>query len=393
VDQSTPGLVPQTLQPLLDKRIALKHRIADLPRWDPRRKRYKARAAAHKWLLVTCFGYLGYKNARFGRIEAHQAVTAYSRECLLRAKEAAEDLGYTILHMYVDGLWVQRQGASHLWKCDAPAGDLSVEDVQPLLDEIIRRTGLPIALEGIYRWVAFLPSLGDARVPVANRYFGVFQDGSLKLRGLEARRGETPPFIAAVQMGLLERLARSVAETAGLGQAAQAGINDPGYHNFFFPYPDPPIQLHPAWPEILAYLRHELRRLRSRRLPLEELLVTQKLSRTLDQYRSPSPAARAAAQLAAIGKSTRPGQSVRFLYLRGKCKGGAWLVGGSPHVPPDPPLQATFSEDVHAWDCPPAPPPERLDIERYTALFMRACAAVLGPFGLSEEELRIWLIR
>jgi DNA polymerase II len=60
---------------------------------------------------VTCFGYLGYKNARFGRIEAHEAVTAYGREALLRAKEAAEDMGFTVLHMYVDGLWVQEAGA------------------------------------------------------------------------------------------------------------------------------------------------------------------------------------------------------------------------------------------------------------------------------------------
>ena len=71
---------------------------------------------------MTCFGYLGYKNARFGRIEAHQAVTAYGREALLRAKEAAEDLGFTVLHMYVDGLWVHKPG------CSQP------QDVQPLLD-------------------------------------------------------------------------------------------------------------------------------------------------------------------------------------------------------------------------------------------------------------------
>jgi DNA polymerase II len=227
IDQSRPGLVPQTLQPLLDKRIALKHRLAELPGWDPRKKLYQARAAAHKWLLVTCFGYLGYKNARFGRIEAHQAVTAYSRECLLLAKEAAEDLGYTVLHMYVDGLWVSRAsvgagldadnrrgGSANAIPCrqheprPAPTTNaLTVQDVQPLLDEIARRTGLPIALEGIYRWVAFLPSRSDERLSVANRYFGLFQDGSLKLRGLEARRGDTPPFIAAVQLGLLDRLA------------------------------------------------------------------------------------------------------------------------------------------------------------------------------------------
>ena len=126
--------------------------------------------------------------------------------------------------------------------------------------------------------------------------------------------------------------------------------------------------MHPPLREILAFLRQELRRLRSRGVPLEQLLVAQKLSRTLEQYRSPSPAARAAAQLAAAGKSTRPGQVVRFLYLRGE-------------------------PDVHAWDCPPAPSPERLDIERYTTLFIRACAAVLGPFGLSEDELRFRLMR
>ena len=90
--------------------MALKQRALALPRWDPRRRKDKSRSAAHKWLLVTCFGYLGYKNARFGRIEAHEAVTTWGREALLRAKEAAERLGFTVLHMYVDGLWVQKTG-------------------------------------------------------------------------------------------------------------------------------------------------------------------------------------------------------------------------------------------------------------------------------------------
>lgn len=165
VDMSRVGLVPLTLRPLLVKRIAIKEQLTGLTALDCRTPALKARAAALKWLLVVCFGYLGYKNARFGRIESHEAVTAYGRDCLLRAKEAAEDLGYEVLHMYVDGLWVKKPGVRHN------------EQVRPLLDEITVRTGLPIALEGIYRWVAFLPSRLDARVPVANRYFGVFQSG------------------------------------------------------------------------------------------------------------------------------------------------------------------------------------------------------------------------
>ena len=36
--------------------------------------------------------------------------------------------------------------------------------------EITRATEIPIALEGIYRWVAFLPSRVDAEMSVVNRF-------------------------------------------------------------------------------------------------------------------------------------------------------------------------------------------------------------------------------
>jgi DNA polymerase-2 len=47
---------------------------------------------------------------------------------------------------------------------------------------------------------------------VANRYFGAFQDGSLKVRGIEARRRDTPLFIAEMQMEMLNLLARAGGE-------------------------------------------------------------------------------------------------------------------------------------------------------------------------------------
>jgi DNA polymerase-2 len=327
-------LVPQTLEPLLGKRLALKARLADLPAWHPQRKVYQARASAHKWLLVTCFGYLGYKNARFGRIEAHEAVTAYGREALLRAKEAAEDLGFTVLHLYVDGMWVS--------KPDVPRAGSRAQrgaaEFQPLLEEIVERTGLPVALEGIYRWLAFLPSRVDGRVPVANRYFGVFQDGSVKVRGIAARRRDTPPFIARMQMEIL-------AELAGVSA-------------------DEPVD--GRLPRILALLRRKLAALRSGQVPLEQLLVAQKLSRELSEFRTPSPVARAAAQLQAVGKTTSPGERVRFVYTRGE-------------------------PGVYAWNLPEPPNPASIDIQRYSELSLRGAADMLAPFGVGEDLLRQWL--
>ena len=326
VDRGRPGLVPLTLKPLLDKRLKIKNLLINLPKWDPRRRQYEACASAHKWLLVTCFGYLGYKNARFGRIEAHESVTAYGREALLRAKDAAEDMGFTVLHMYVDGLWVKKQGAS------------KTADFEPLLDEIITRTGLPITIEGFYKWLAFLPSKVDPRLPVPNRYFGAFKNGSLKVRGIELRRRDTPLFIIHIQREMLQILAE---------------------------VPDA-AQLTDCLPELISRLRKHLTNLRAYRVPLEHLLVAQKLSRELHEYRVPSPSARAAMQLEAAGKSMRPGQMVRFL-----------LTLGEP--------------GVVAWDIPELPDPKTLNIARYTELLVRAAASVLQPLGVEENMLRRWL--
>ena len=191
------GVVPLTLKPLYEKRVAIKLKARAYPENHPMAKNLRERAAALKWLLVVCFGFLGYKNARYGRIEAHEAVTKGGREVLLRAKDVAEEEGFEVLHMYVDALWVKKKG------CSKP------EHFSELIQKINHRTGLTINLDGVYRWVAFLPSKIDARVPVANRYFGVFQSGEIKVRGLEARRRDTPVWIAAVQKEMIALLGKA----------------------------------------------------------------------------------------------------------------------------------------------------------------------------------------
>jgi len=310
VDRSQPGLVPQALAPLLWRRVALKERLAQLPPDDPRYKVDKKRASALKWLLVTCFGYLGYKNARFGRIEAHQAVTAYGREALLCAKEAAE-----VIQMYVDGLWVK-------------GGSL---DFNPALEAVFGRSGLPVGLDGVYRWVAFLPSRVNPRRAAANRYFGVFADGSVKVRGIEARRRDTAPFIAETQLAVLEELAKFEDPLDGVQNA-------------------------------LRLLHGCLYRLRRGYIRLEDLLVAQKLGRELDEYKAHSPVSRAVAQLQAQGKTLKPGQRVRFLYTL-----------GSPGVWP--------------WDLAGSPPPAAIDVRRYEELTLRAAASVLSPvLGILEKD-------
>ncbi|MBI2164113.1 MAG: hypothetical protein HYU32_08320 [candidate division NC10 bacterium] len=158
------GLVTRTLRPILLRRQALK-RLRDAA-FGPARERYDHRQTALKWILVTCFGYLGYKNARFGRIEAHETVTAYAREKLLTARALAETRGFRVLHAIVDSMWIQKAGAT-----EAESRDLC--------RAIREAVGIAINLEGIYKWVSFLPSRVDPAVSVANRYLGAFRSGEL----------------------------------------------------------------------------------------------------------------------------------------------------------------------------------------------------------------------
>ena len=78
------------------------------------------------------------------------------------------------------------------------------------MPKISAATGVKLALEGIYRWLCFMPSKQDPKRPVATRYFGVFEDGSLKVRGLCSRRRDTPPFVRRAQEALLAKMAEAV---------------------------------------------------------------------------------------------------------------------------------------------------------------------------------------
>ena len=271
------GLVPQTLRPLVQKRLALKNQLLKLEPRDCRVRELKERSTALKWLLVVCFGYLGYKNARFGKIESHEAVTAISRELMLQAKETAEDMDFTVLHMYVDSLFVQKKGFQ------------TQKDFCTLLENIQAKTGIPITLEGIYKWLVFPASKQDSRIPVPNRYFGAFQDGNIKGRGISLRQHDTSRFVAETQLGILKILSQAE---------------------------DPKQKI----PEVKLYIQKQLFKLKAGKIPLNDLSLAKKVSRNLCEYKVPSPAAQAARQLKEQGVEIRAGMRVRFWYVHGGVK-------------------------------------------------------------------------
>ena len=210
-DQQRRGFLPTALEPLLDLRI----RTKQLKKTDPA---LAGIDAILKWMLVTCFGYTGYKNAKFGRIEVHEGITGRSRDILLRTKDIAEAMGFCVLHGIVDCLWVQ----------GAP--------VAALQERVNRETGLSTEVEH-FTWLVFLP-LNDG-LGAYNRYYGRLSDGSVKVRGIAARRHDTPEYIRTMQGDMLAVMgkAATIAELTGVWDQVNAI-----YHNAVQQLPSAPAQ-------------------------------------------------------------------------------------------------------------------------------------------------------
>jgi DNA polymerase-2 len=340
------GIVPKTLKPILVRRAWLKKKVKELesgnnPLSPPfskgglggfgsdflckKKEIYNRKQTALKWMLVTCFGYLGYRNARFGRIEAHESVTAFGREKLLQAKEICEEEGFELLHAITDSLWIQKEG-------------LTEEEVLELCRKISEATGITMGLEGIYRWMAFLPSKENPESPVANRYFGLFKNGKVKARGLAFRRSDMPPLIQEAQIRMIEIL----------GEAK----NMKDYRSKI--------------PRILDLLLEYSLMLKNGQAKQEELIITKRISQEPNEYKVDSLTALSAQQLEDVGVSIHPGEKVRYVIKDALSKEKGERVRPFPLLGP---------EDTY-------------DVEKYLELLVKATEEILIHVGYDVKRLR-----
>jgi DNA polymerase elongation subunit (family B) len=95
------GIVPEALEEIVNRKEVLK-RIDE------------ERAEATKWVLVASFGYLGYRHSRFGRIEAYELVTYFSRKNMREAMKIIKNNGGKILHAIVDSYFTKGIMISHM---------------------------------------------------------------------------------------------------------------------------------------------------------------------------------------------------------------------------------------------------------------------------------------
>ncbi|EMA64494.1 DNA polymerase I [Halorubrum distributum JCM 13561] len=325
------GYLPDVLGPLIDARSEIKADLADTADspddGGDERERLEAASSAIKWILVSCFGYQGFSNAKFGRIECHEAINAYARELLLDAKSALEAAGWRVLHGIVDSIWV------------TPAEDREQRPLTAVAKEISREVGVELEYECAFDWVAFCPTR-NSQSGALTRYFGRRRGAAypetglgdaVKTRGIEGRQRSTPAWVEDVQTEAL----RAFDETRSPEAVCDA-------------------------------LRRQLRELRDGAVDPADLVVDNRVSKDVTDYSRETLTVAALKRAEMEGAGLAPGQTVRYVVVEADARGPARV-------------RLAFEETA------------RYDVAWYEDAAVRAVESVLAPVGWREGEIRDYL--
>jgi DNA polymerase-2 len=319
------GIISKSISLPLNKRLQYKKYVRETGS-----VRYNFVDIALKWVLVVSFGYLGFKNARFGKIEAHQTVCAFAREFLMRSAEIAEERGCKIIHGIVDSIWLK--------DTENRTPEKFEEVTKEIADEITKSVGIPMSWDGRYNVICFLPSKAEPDIPALSHYWGIKSNGEVKVRGIEVRRRDAPKIAKDAQYAFID-----VFQGATTTEEFMRRI-----------------------PKAKKMLYYYIDKIETGKISREELTIRQRVSRKPSQYKVNSCQAVAARQLERSGVVVTPGKNVRYIILN---------ADADPEFPEKKVILSNhFDEKKHQYDK-----------KKYIELLKRAFENIF-PFEFPELE-------
>ena len=207
-------------------------------------------------------------------------------------------------------------------------------------EEISLKTKIPIAFDpsrDYFDFICFLPTKNDPEIGALNRYWGIKPNGSIKIRGIEIRRHDTPPLIKRFQQEIMESIGKA-SNKRDFNQLLTSSI--------------------------IPVLQHYYDALESRAVVPEDLVISIRITRTPEHYKVKNYQAIAATYLKRLGIRIQPGQKVDFVITHDKAEN-----------PEDRVLPIEIFKKGHVY----------YDIVKYKELLVRAIVN-LFPIPLSEEK-------
>ena len=269
VCMSIRGLTSQIVGLLRDYRVKIykkKAKSKELPK--EKREWYNTVQAAMKVYINASYGVFGATSFPLYAPPVAESVTAIGRYTIKQTLEKASELGLRVLYGDTDSLF--------LWNPDK-------NSLRELQDYVEENFGLDLEVDKVYRFVTFSG--------LKKNYIGVYEDGSVDVKGLVAKKRNTPEF--------LKKEFAEIIKVISSVRSAEEFIKVRSY--------------------IRERLRLMYRGLRDLEYNLDELAIKMALNKHVNEYTKNTPQhVKAARQLLQVGVQVLPGDIISFVKVKGK---------------------------------------------------------------------------
>ncbi|MEM2136688.1 MAG: DNA-directed DNA polymerase I [Candidatus Methanomethylicia archaeon] len=263
-----------------------------------------------KVFLNASYGVMGDENFPLYCPPVAESITAIGRYIISKTMEKARSLGVNVLYGDTDSIFLYQPG---------------VEQVKGLIDWSIKEFRIDLDVDKVYRYVTFSG--------LKKNYLGVFNDGSVDVKGLLGKKRNTPEF--------LKKLFLDVVDILGVVQS--------------------PRDFEEAKAKIKSVVKEYYLKLKCRELNLDDLAFRVKLSRNLDHYVKTTPQHVKAAKLLEKFQSRKLGAGDIISYVK---------VRGDIGVKP---IQLARIDEV--------------DVEKYVGHMESTLRQILEAIGINLDEI------
>lgn len=234
---------------------------------DEVRNWYSVVQQALKVFINASYGVFGAEHFPFYCLPVAESTAAIGRYAIMKTIKKAKELGVEVVYGDTDSVFLKEP---------------SEEKIRELIRWSSEELGIELDVDKVYRYLA----LSQRK----KNYLGVFDDGSVDIKGLTGKKRNTPIF--------LQKAFMEVVRVLGEVKSAE--------------------DFEKAKEKIREIAQECYRKLEERKYSLEELAFKVQLTKPLKQYVKTTPQhVKAARMLVAQGKDIRPGDIITFVKTRG----------------------------------------------------------------------------
>jgi len=230
-----------------------------------------AKVGMLKILANSFYGYLAFYGARWYCLECASSTTAFCRYYIKKVISETKDKGFDVIYSDTDSVFLT-------------LGSKTKDSAFDFLDETNKNLPgiMELDYEGYYPQGLFVLSksgVGGAK----KRYSLLKEDGTMKIVGFELVRRNTSPIVKEVQKEVLNLILKE---------------NSPD--------------------KALKYVKNILDKIKSKQISNDEMIITTKISKPLDQYSAVGPHVVVARSMEAKGNKIKPGSIVKYIIKSGE---------------------------------------------------------------------------